>query len=126
MFPGLESALPELPGAPWLSKAAEEVGYQSRAVSSSAGFPERRGVPPRPVGPGPAYTNTGRKQRSLDSMKRSGTVETSGSTRKRETMEGEERALTWGAICLSVCPRPAETPNATEKSLFYTNRAKRT
>lgn len=24
MFPGLESALPGLPGAPWLSKAAEE------------------------------------------------------------------------------------------------------
>lgn len=47
-------------------------------------------MPPRPVGPGPAYTNTGRKQRSLDSMKRGGTVETSGSTRKRETIEGEE------------------------------------
>lgn len=58
-------------------------GYQSGAVSPSAGFPERRGVPPRPAGPGPVHTNTGRKQRSLDSMKSRGTTETSGRTRKR-------------------------------------------
>lgn len=84
-------------------------GYQSGAVSPSAGFPEWRGVPPHlcpPPGPDQrvldqrTFTNTGRKQRSLDSMKRRGTVETSGSTRKREKkkvhIEGQKiTSLLW-------------------------------
>ncbi|KAJ4928762.1 hypothetical protein JOQ06_004388 [Pogonophryne albipinna] len=76
MFPGLESALPGLQGAPWLSKAAEEAGLrllcflmqveQSRQAPSFLRGEERPPTPPRPMGPGPAQTNTERKQRSLD------------------------------------------------------------
>lgn len=67
-------------------------GYQSGVVSPSAFFPERRGVPPptpRPAAPGPAHSNTGRKQRSLDSMKRRGTAEALGSTWKKEKRRGK-------------------------------------
>ncbi|KAI4801887.1 hypothetical protein KUCAC02_019755 [Chaenocephalus aceratus] len=105
MFPGLESALPGLQGAPWLSKAAEEAGQRYRAYGHTKPFDikalrlggpaSRTGTntivrehaltplveqsrqapsflrgeapnPPRPMGPGPAQTNTERKQRSLD------------------------------------------------------------
>lgn len=40
--------------------------YQSGAVSPSAGFPERRGVPPQTDRSWTSSTNTGRKQCSLD------------------------------------------------------------
>lgn len=44
---------------------------------------------PRPAAPGPAHSNTGRKQRSLDSMKRRGTAEALGSTRKKAKRRGK-------------------------------------
>lgn len=65
-------------------------GYQSGAVSPSASFPARRGW-------ASVYSNTGRKQRSLDSMKCRGTAETLRRTRKRPNkkywLRGRERYL---------------------------------
>ncbi|TNN64447.1 hypothetical protein EYF80_025298 [Liparis tanakae] len=96
MFPWLESALPGMPGAPWLSKAAEEAGVKltPRAIRvqrsrQAPAFLIGEACPPRPAGPGPAHTNTERKQRSLDSTKRRGTTTALLTERKMTHLTGK-------------------------------------
>lgn len=67
-------------------RLSEWSGLAKRLLS----WEERRAPPtPRPAAPGPAHSNTGRKQRSLDSMKRRGTAEALGRTRKKEKRRGK-------------------------------------